>query len=343
MNRSDLQKLISELEGRLKTELSIVKDLKSAEDFRIKALGKKSELYSILRNIGELPAEERKLAGEAVNKLKIILEEELCAVEINLKKKDGLERLSTEAVDITMPGDYTRKGAIHPVAQVMEEIIEIFKPLGYSVAQGPEIEHEFYNFDTLNIPSDHPARDMQDTFYLGKDTVLRTHTSPVQARVMMQNTPPIRILSPGKVYRSDYDVTHTPMFHQIEGLFVDEGVNFSHLKGTLLYFAKRMFGEDTAIRLRPSYFPFTEPSAEVDVTCVSCKGKGCRICKGTGWLEILGCGMVNPNVFKKVGYPETTTGFAFGMGIERIAMLKYKITDLRLFFESDVRFLRQFT
>ncbi len=342
MNRSDLQKLISELEGRLKTELSIVKDLKSAEDFRIKALGKKSELYSILRNIGELPAEERKLAGEAVNKLKIILEEELCAVEINLKKKDGLERLSTEAVDITMPGDYTRKGAIHPVAQVMEEIIEIFKPLGYSVAQGPEIEHEFYNFDTLNIPSDHPARDMQDTFYLGKDTVLRTHTSPVQARVMMQNTPPIRILSPGKVYRSDYDVTHTPMFHQIEGLFVDEGVNFSHLKGTLLYFAKRMFGEDTAIRLRPSYFPFTEPSAEVDVTCVSCKGKGCRICKGTGWLEILGCGMVNPNVFKKVGYPETTTGFAFGMGIERIAMLKYKISDLRSLFENDVRFLRQF-
>ena len=342
MNRPDLQKLISELEGRLKTELSVVKDLKSAEDFRVKALGKKSELYSILRNIGELPAEERKLAGEAVNKLKLVLEEELCAVETNLKKKDGLERLSTEAVDVTMPGDYARKGAIHPVAQVMEEIIEIFKPLGYSVAQGPEIEHEFYNFDTLNIPSDHPARDMQDTFYLGKDTVLRTHTSPVQARVMMQNTPPIRILSPGKVYRSDYDVTHTPMFHQIEGLFVDEGVNFSHLKGTLLYFAKRMFGEDTAIRLRPSYFPFTEPSAEVDVTCVSCKGKGCRICKGTGWLEILGCGMVNPNVFKKVGYPETTTGFAFGMGIERIAMLKYKITDLRLFFESDVRFLRQF-
>ena len=343
MNKPDLKTLITELEGKLKAELCLVKDLKSAEDFRIKALGKKSELYSILRNIGELPPEERKLAGESVNKLKGILEEELCVVETDLKKKAGAERLSTQAFDVTMPGDYLRKGSTHPVAQVMEEIIDIFKPLGYSVAEGPEIEYEFFNFDCLNIPADHPARDMQDTFYVGKDSVLRTHTSPVQARVMMQNTPPIRILSPGKVYRSDYDVTHTPMFHQVEGLYVDEGVKFSHLKGTLLYFAKRMFGEDTAIRLRPSYFPFTEPSAEVDVTCVSCKGKGCRICKGTGWLEILGCGMVNPNVFKQVGYPETTTGFAFGMGIERIAMLKYKITDLRMFFESDVRFLRQFT
>lgn len=342
MNKPDLKQLISELEGRLKNELSSIKDLKNAEDFRIKALGKKSELYSVLRNIGELPPEERKLAGENVNKLKAIIEEELSKVESELKKKAGVEKLSSDAVDITMPGDYTRKGAIHPVAQVIEDIIEIFKPLGYSVVHGPEIEHEFYNFDLLNIPADHPARDMQDTFYLSVDTLLRTHTSPVQARTMMQGPPPIRVLSPGKVYRSDYDVTHTPMFHQIEGLFVDEGIKFSHLKGTLLYFAKRMFGEDTSIRLRPSYFSFTEPSAEVDVTCVSCKGKGCRICKGTGWLEILGCGMVNPNVFKHVGYPEVTTGFAFGMGIERIAMLKYKINDLRLFFENDARFLRQF-
>ncbi len=342
MSKPDLKTLISELEGKLKKELSSVGNLKDLEELKIKALGKKSELYSILRNIGELPPEERKHAGESVNKLKTILEEEISKVESELKKKAGAEKLSAEAVDITMPGDYIRKGSLHPVAQIMEEIVEIFKPLGYSVVHGPEIEHEFFNFDALNIPGDHPARDMQDTFYLGKDTVLRTHTSPVQARTMMQTKPPVRVLSPGKVYRSDYDVTHTPMFHQIEGLYVDEGIKFSHLKGTLLYFAKRMFGQDTSIRLRPSYFSFTEPSAEVDVTCVACKGKGCRICKGTGWLEILGCGMVNPNVFKQVGYPETMTGFAFGMGLERIAMLKYKINDLRLFFENDVRFLRQF-
>lgn len=342
MSKPELKTLISELEGKLRKELSSVGNLKDLEEFKIKALGKKSELYSVLRNIGELPPEERKLAGESVNKLKSILEGEISNIELELKKKAGAEKLSSEAVDITMPGEHIRKGSIHPVVQIMEEVIEIFKPLGYSVVHGPEIEHEFFNFDALNIPADHPARDMQDTFYLGKDTVLRTHTSPVQARTMMQTKPPVRVLSPGKVYRSDYDVTHTPMFHQIEGLYVDEGIKFSHLKGTLLYFAKRMFGQDTSIRLRPSYFSFTEPSAEVDVTCVACKGKGCRICKGTGWLEILGCGMVNPNVFKQVGYPETMTGFAFGMGLERIAMLKYKINDLRLFFENDVRFLRQF-
>lgn len=343
MNSSEIKTFISDIEIKLRGQLSSIEDLKGLEDFRVQALGKKSELYSVLRNIGELPPEERKLAGENVNKLKNTLEQEISVLETELKKKAGAERLLADVIDVTMPGEYKRLGALHPVTQVMEEIVEIFKPLGYSVVHGPEIEHEFFNFDALNIPADHPARDMQDTFYLGVDTVLRTHTSPVQARTMMQSKPPIRVLSPGKVYRSDYDVTHTPMFHQIEGLYVDEGIKFSHLKGTLLYFAKRMFGQDTAIRLRPSYFSFTEPSAEVDVTCVACKGKGCRICKGTGWLEILGCGMVNPNVFKHVGYSESTTGFAFGMGIERIAMLKYKINDLRLFFENDARFLRQFS
>jgi phenylalanyl-tRNA synthetase alpha chain len=339
---AELQGKLSVLEVSLRDELVSVNDLKSLEEFKVKALGKKSELYSLTRNIGELSPEERKTAGALINKLKTSLEQNITELELKLRSEDNKSKLSTEAIDTTMPGRVCRIGATHPVTQILNEIVEIFKPLGYSIANGPEIEHEFYNLDALNIPQDHPARDMQDTFYIMDNVVLRTHTSPIQARTMMQNTPPVRILAPGRVYRSDYDVTHTPMFHQIEGLYVDKGVKFSHLKGTLLYFAKRMFGEKTAIRLRPSYFPFTEPSAEVDVTCVACKGKGCRICKNTGWLEILGCGMVNPNVFKHCGYPDDVTGFAFGMGIERIAMLKYKINDLRSFFEGDVRFLRQF-
>ena len=338
----DLKARISELEVLLKSSLSSIKDIKELEDFKVRALGKKSELSLLLRGLGELSPEERKDVGASVNILKTFLESSISEIEQKLRSQETLSKLKSETVDITLPGRVIRKGTLHPVSQVMEDMFEIFKPLGYSVADGPEIEHEFYNFDALNIKADHPSRDMQDTFYVWDSIVLRTHTSPVQARTMMQNNIPVRILSPGRVYRSDYDITHTPMFHQIEGLYVDKGVNFSHLKGTLLYFAKRMFGEHTAIRLRPSYFPFTEPSAEVDVTCVACKGKGCRICKNTGWLEILGCGMVNPNVFKHVGYPDGVTGFAFGMGIERIAMLKYKINDLRSLFESDARFLRQF-
>jgi len=338
----DLNSKLSSLEEALKGELSAVKDLKSLDEFKIKALGKKSELYQLTRNIGELNPEQRKTAGALINKLKTYIEQNISELESKLNIDNNKNKLSSEALDITMPGRSYRLGSTHPVTQVLNELIEIFKPLGYSVASGPEIEHEYYNFDVLNIPQDHPARDMQDTFYIMDNVVLRTHTSPVQARTMLQQKPPVRILSPGRVYRSDYDVTHTPMFHQMEGLVVDKGIKFSHMKGTLLYFAKRMFGEKTSIRLRPSYFPFTEPSAELDVTCVACKGKGCRICKNTGWLEILGCGMVNPNVFKHCNYPDDVTGFAFGMGIERIAMLKYKIGDLRSFFEGDVRFLRQF-
>lgn len=339
---SDLSRKLSALEESLNGDLCSINDLKSLEEFKIKALGKKSDLYQLTRNIGELEPEERKTAGASINKLKINLEQKINEIEEKLKSEDNKKKLSSESVDISMPGRVYRIGALHPVTQILNEMIEIFKPLGYSLANGPEIEHEFYNFDALNILPDHPSRDMQDTFYVMDNVVLRTHTSPVQARTMLKNTPPVRILSPGRVYRSDYDVTHTPMFHQLEGLVVDKGIKFSHLKGTLLYFAKRMFGEKTSIRLRPSYFPFTEPSAEVDVTCVACKGKGCRICKNTGWLEILGCGMVNPKVFEHCGYSEDVTGFAFGMGIERIAMLKYKISDLRSFYEGDVRFLRQF-
>jgi len=338
----DLKARIAELETSLKQSLLSINDLKDLEDFKVKALGKKSELSLLLRGLGELSPEEKREVGAVVNKLKTYLESTIAETEQKLRSAQNLNKLKTESIDVTLPGRVVRKGTLHPVTQVMEEIIEIFKPLGYSIADGPEVEHEFYNFDALNIKPDHPSRDMQDTFYVWDGIVLRTHTSPVQARTMMQNEVPVRILSPGRVYRSDYDVTHTPMFHQIEGLYVDKGVKLSHLKGTLLYFAKRMFGENTTIRLRPSYFPFTEPSAEVDVTCVACKGKGCRICKNTGWLEILGCGMVNPNVFRHVGYPEGVTGFAFGMGLERIAMLKYKINDLRSLFENDVRFLRQF-
>ena len=339
---SSLKDKLNDLENVLRLQAKSIKDTKELEEFKVKTLGKKSELYQLSRSIGELPAEERKTAGALINQLKNSIESVILEMESVLQKEDNKKRLESSAIDTTMPGRVVRSGAIHPVNQVLNEIIDIFKPLGYLIADGPEIEHEFYNFDVLNIPKDHPARDMQDTFYISEDVVLRTHTSPIQARTMMQNPPPVRVLAPGRVYRSDYDVTHTPMFHQIEGLYVDKNVKFSHLKGTLLYFAKRMFGEKTAIRLRPSYFPFTEPSAEVDVTCVACKGKGCRICKNTGWLEILGCGMVNPNVFKQCGYSEDLTGFAFGMGIERIAMLKYKINDLRSFFEGDVRFLRQF-
>ena len=343
MGNTSIQDKLSTLEKELHTNLSSIKDLKALEEFKVKALGRKSELYNVSRNIGELSIEERKIVGAAVNKVKNSIEAEVLELEKKLGTVANAQKLQSDVIDTTMPGRVVRTGALHPVTQVMNDVIEIFKPLGYIVAQGPEIEHEFYNFEALNIPADHPARDMQDTFYIMDNIVLRTHTSPVQVRIMMQNKPPVRILSPGKVYRSDYDVTHTPMFHQIEGLYVDKGIKMSHLKGTLLYFAKRMFGEDTNIRLRPSYFPFTEPSAEVDVSCVACKGKGCRICKNTGWLEILGCGMVNPNVFKHVGYPEDTTGFAFGMGLERIAMLKYKINDLRSLFEGDVRFLGQFS
>jgi phenylalanyl-tRNA synthetase alpha chain len=339
----EIQDKIKEIENNLQAQLSSINELKELEEYKVKALGKKSELYQLSRSIGQLSPEERKVAGATVNKLKNFIQDEITSLESKLKSKAKEDQLKNERIDITMPGKHVRLGSNHPVSTVLREIVDIFKPLGYSVASGPEIEHDFYNFEALNIPEEHPARDMQDTFYVMDNVVLRTHTSPIQIRTMMQNKPPVRILAPGRVYRSDYDISHTPMFHQVEGLLVDEDVKLSHLKGTLLYFAKRMFGDKTKIRLRPSYFPFTEPSAEVDVTCVMCKGKGCRVCKNTGWLEILGCGMVHQNVFKHAGYgTDKVTGFAFGMGIERIAMLKYRINDLRSFFENDARFLKQF-
>ncbi|MBN1114595.1 MAG: phenylalanine--tRNA ligase subunit alpha [Oligoflexia bacterium] len=337
-----MKERLKDLEKGLIGELALVDNKKDLESFKVKALGRKSELQQIMKSIGSLGPEEKRETGILVNGLKSGLQKKIDDLESRLNEQEKQRSISAESVDVSLPGRHIRLGALHPVTIVLDRVRDIFRPLGYDVVTGPEIEHDFYNFEALNIPPEHPARDMQDTFYIHDSVVLRTHTSPIQIRTMLKAKPPVRILAPGRVYRSDYDISHTPMFHQVEGLFVDRGVRFSDLKGTLLYFARNMFGEETNIRLRPSYFPFTEPSAEVDVTCVMCRGKGCRLCKDTGWIEILGCGMVHPNVFGHVGYPDDITGFAFGMGIERIAMLKYRISDLRMFFENDVRFLEQF-
>jgi phenylalanyl-tRNA synthetase alpha chain len=281
--------------------------------------------------------------GQVVNtvkdRLEATLEETLQQIRAVAKK----ERLERERLDVTLPGRTSPLGTKHPISLVIEEISDIFAGLGFQVAEGPEVELDFYNFEALNFPKDHPARDMQDTFFVDDDILLRTHTSPVQVRTMLKHAPPVRIISPGTVYRCDSDATHSPMFHQIEGFMVDKGVTFGDLKGILTIFVNQFFGAGTGVRLRPSFFPFTEPSAEVDIACVMCKGKGCRVCKQSGWLEILGAGMIDPEVYRHVGYdPESISGFAFGMGIERVAMLKYGIGDLRLFFDNDVRFLQQF-
>ncbi|MCF8723038.1 phenylalanyl-tRNA synthetase alpha chain [Nitrospina gracilis] len=310
------------------------------KDLRTRYLGKKGHVTVILKDLRGLPPEEKRAVGKHINDLKT-------HVEARIQERSGeLEHSGTGkksgTFDTTLPGRREPIGSLHPVTQVMEEITRVFVSLGFDVAEGPEIESDYYNFEALNIPQDHPARDMQDTFYIG-DRVLRTHTSPVQIHVMEKQQPPVRIIAPGKVYRCDSDISHTPMFHQIEGLMVDEGVSFSDLKGVMNLFVHQVFGPDTGVRFRPSFFPFTSPSAEVDIQCVICGGDGCRVCSRTGWIEILGCGMVDPAVFGFVDYdPEKWTGFAFGLGMERIAMLKYGINDIRLFFENDLRFLQQF-
>jgi phenylalanyl-tRNA synthetase alpha chain len=310
---------------------------------RTRYLGRKGLITGLLRNIGNVTPEERPEFGKRCNEIKEDLSariDRLLSISA-LKKRE--ETLLRERIDVTLPGRGIRHGALHPVTQVRDEICRIFAGLGFSVVEGPEVELDYYNFEALNIPKNHPARDMQDTFYIDENIVLRTHTSPVQVRIMEKTKPPVRILSPGRVYRRDSDISHTPMFHQIEGLLVDRGVTFGDLKGILTMFLKQVFGEETALRFRPSFFPFTEPSAEVDIRCVICNGRGCRVCGSSGWLEILGSGMVDPEVFKNVGYdPEEFTGFAFGLGLERIAMLKFGISDIRLFFENDMRFLQQF-
>lgn len=316
---------------------------KLLQEVRVAYLGKKGELTTIMKSMGALPAAERPVVGALANDVKEQLEALIESRLQLVRTRDIERRLKEETIDITLPGRSRFAGSKHPITLVTEEIVEIFSALGFGVAEGPEVEKDFYNFEALNIPKDHPARDMQDTFYISEDVVLRTHTSPVQIRTMLQQPPPVRVIAPGTVYRRDSDITHSPMFHQIEGFLVDRQVSFGDLKGILTTFINRFFGAGVGVRFRPSFFPFTEPSAEVDIQCVICGGKGCRVCKQSGWLEILGSGMIDPEVFKSVHYdPEVYSGFAFGMGLERVAMLKYGVNDLRLFFENDIRFLRQF-
>ncbi|MBI5497547.1 MAG: phenylalanine--tRNA ligase subunit alpha [Deltaproteobacteria bacterium] len=342
---------LSALVEEARTALQGAANEDAVDQVRVAFLGKKGKLSQLLKGVAQLPAAEKPAAGKLVNEAKGELEDLLARAQAAAKLRRDQAALQ-ERLDVTAPGRRHVRGHVHPIRETTDTILRIFGQLGYRAVTGPEIEHEFYNFEALNIPRDHPARDMQDTFYLTDDVVLRTHTSPLQIRTMLEvKKPPVKVVCPGAVYRSDSDATHSPMFHQVEGLFVDEEVSMADLKGTLLAFARKLFGPEVRIRLRPSFFPFTEPSCEVDISCVTCGATGrsdveggpCRVCKGTTWLEVAGAGLVHPNVFKAVGYDtEKVTGFAFGFGVERLAMLRYRIPDLRLFFENDVRFLRQF-
>ncbi len=338
--------MMSELQDLEKNALAELNAATTEDQFlniRTKYLGRKGLVTGLLRNIAGLSGDEKPLFGKLCNELKNSLNAKIDEAIQKQSEKIKEEIVLKEKTDVTLPGSWIKRGRIHPVVQIRREICSVFASFGFSIVEGPEIELDYYNFEALNIPRDHPARDMQDTFYIEDNIVLRTHTSPVQVRIMEKVRPPLRILSPGKVYRRDSDVSHTPMFHQIEGLMVDKGVTFGDLKGILTAFLKMIFGENTVLRFRPSFFPFTEPSAEVDIRCVMCGGNGCRVCGQSGWLEILGSGMVDPAVFQHVNYDsEEYTGFAFGLGLERIAMLKYGISDIRLFFENDIRFLKQF-
>jgi len=332
---------IKQYKDDFKNRISEIRIGDELRQLRTDFLGKKGLVTQVMKDMRELSSEQKMEVGRHVNELKNWIENEV--KEKTEKLKGSSSEGADSTFDVTLPGRKEARGSLHPISQVMEELIAIFVSLGFQVSEGPEVESDYYNFEALNIPKDHPARDMQDTFYIGGEKVLRTHTSPVQIHVMEKQPPPLRIIAPGKVYRCDSDVSHTPMFHQIEGLMVDENVTFSDLKGVMNIFVHHTFGEKTKVRFRPSFFPFTCPSAEVDIQCVMCSGKGCRVCSQTGWLEILGAGMVDPAVFGAVDYdPGKWTGFAFGMGIERIAMLKYGINDIRLFFENDLRFLQQF-
>ena len=318
-------------------------DVNALEQLRVQYLGKKGELTQVMKTLGNIPAEERPRVGAMVNEAKERVQGELNARKSDMEAAALNARLAAERVDVTLPGRGQTSGGLHPVTRTMERIEEFFSRVGYAVAEGPEVEDDYHNFEALNIPGHHPARAMHDTFYFNANTLLRTHTSPVQVRTMESQKPPIRIVCPGRVYRCDSDLTHSPMFHQVEGLLVDREVSFADLRGTIAEFLQVFFEKDLKVRFRPSFFPFTEPSAEVDIQCVMCNGSGCRVCKQTGWLEVMGCGMVHPNVFRSSGIdPEQYQGFAFGMGVERLAMLRYGVNDLRLFFDNDLRFLAQF-
>lgn len=339
-----MKSALEAIEKHAYEELEKAGVLKELDAIRVKYLGKKGELTAILKQMGKLSAEERPVVGQLANKIREDIEGKIEEQKKSLEKRLLAARLRDENIDVTLPGKKHELGKKHPLNIVLDEVKEIFVGMGFDIAQGPEVELDYYNFEALNIPKDHPARDTQDTFYISDNVLLRTQTSPVQIRVMEQSKPPIRIIAPGRVYRSDaVDATHSPLFHQIEGLVVDKGITMADLKGTLEVFAKRLYGEDSVVRFRPHHFPFTEPSAELDFRCFHCHGEGCRLCKGEGWIEILGCGMVHPKVLSTCGIdPEEYSGFAFGMGLERIAMRRYNIDDMRLFYENDLRFLSQF-
>jgi len=334
------------IKTKFAAEIDATSNLATLEDIRVAAFGKKGEMTAILRGMGGLSAEERPIIGQIVNEVREELERKLSDKKTALAKAEMIEKMAKEGLDITLPGIKKVTGHRHPIATVTEEICKIFMGMGYEIAEGPDVETDYHNFEALNIYKGHPARDEQDTFYVEGGKVLRTHTSPVQIRYMENNKPPIAIVAPGKVFRSDeIDATHSPVFHQIEGLVVDKGIHMGHLKGALTVFAKALFGEDVRTRFRPHHFPFTEPSAEMDISCFGCGGNGstCRICKGEGWIELMGCGMVHPKVLMRCGIdPEVYGGFAFGMGVERVAMQRFNIPDMRLLFENDVKFLQQF-
>ena len=314
------------------------------EELRVRFLGKKGELTAILKQMGKLSAEERPVIGQLANEVRSDIEQRLAARANALEEAETARRLEAETLDVTIPGKPVQRGGLHPLSQTIDDMIDIFQSMGFDIVDGPEIESEYYNFEALNVPADHPARDMQDTFYVGDGLVLRSQTSAAQIRTMESRKPPIRIVCPGRVFRADeVDATHSPVFHQMEGLVVDKGITMCDLKGCLEQFAREIYGEDTKVKFRPSFFPFTEPSVEVDVSCSECGGAGCRVCKGSGWIEILGAGMVHPHVLSRCGIdPEVYSGFAFGIGIDRLAITRHKISDIRLLFENDLRFLEQF-
>ena len=340
----DMQEQLRRIQEEAMAQLEGVRDRAGLDALRLKLLGKKGDLTTLLRSMGQLPAEERPKAGQMINAVRERLTEQMGELDAKIKRLEQQKKLEREAIDVTEPRPHTAEGCVHPVSLVRRQLCDVFTSMGFDVVEGPEVELDLFNFELLNLPKNHPARDAQDTFYFEDNIVLRTHTSPVQARTMLSRKPPIRIVCPGRVYRADeVDATHSPVFHQMEGLVIDEDVTMADLKGTLDAFAKSLYGEDVTTRFRPSFFPFTEPSAEVDLTCVNCHGKGCRVCKGTGWIEVLGAGMVNPKVLDMCGIDSRKyKGFAFGVGLERIAMLRYGITDMRALYEGDVRFLSQF-
>ncbi len=339
-----MQQKLEEIRVAAKAELAVAEDAKAVDELRVRYLGKKGEVTAILKQMGSLSAEERPKMGQLANEVRADIENAIAIALTEMNKKAQEIRLKKETLDISIPGNQSKIGSLHPLNSTLEKLIDIFKSMGFDVVDGPEVETDYYNFEALNVPQDHPARDMQDTFYLTENMLLRTQTSAAQIRTMEKRKPPIRIICPGRVYRSDdVDATHSPVFHQVEGLVVDKGITMCDLKGTLETMAKEIYGSDTKVKFRPSFFPSTEPSVEVDVSCSECGGKGCRVCKGSGWIEILGAGMVHPKVLESCGIdPNEYSGFAFGIGLDRLTTTRHKISDIRLLFENDLRFLKQF-